>query len=183
MSFEAAEWSEQLTSRRVGLARRCRRRFVPRSCHFLLFLFSSLLFLSSLSRPIFLLSTQNYFYLGAFQLPFSFLQRWFVLAALSFSLLSLLSPSDQPHSTVSVRTVALKLVTKPFLLKRPSGLSGLTSRRGGLVRRCRPWFDPCSCHFLLFPLSSLLFLSSLSIQLQTSGLGAFFRAISFFLSF
>ena len=43
--------------------------------------------------------------------------------SLSFLLLSLLSPSDQPPSTVSVRTVALKLVTKPFLLKRPSGLS------------------------------------------------------------
>ena len=39
------------------------------------------------------------------------------LAALSFSFLSHLSPSDQPPSTVSVRTVALKLVTQP------SGLS------------------------------------------------------------
>ena len=48
---------------------------------------------------------------------------WFVLAALSRSFLSLLSPSSQPLSTVSVRTVALKLVTKPILLNRPSGLS------------------------------------------------------------
>ena len=34
--------------------------------------------------------------------------------SLSFSLLSLLSPSDQPSSTVSVRTVALKLASRFF---------------------------------------------------------------------
>ena len=89
------------------------------------FSFSSLflLLLSSLSKRIFLLSARNYFYLGAFQLPFSFFQGRFILAALSFSFLSLLSPSDQPPSTVSVRTVSLKLVMKPILLNRPSGLS------------------------------------------------------------
>ena len=123
VSFEAAEWSERLTSRLVGWLGAAAVGSIP--ILVTLFSFSSLLllFLSSLSKPIFLLSTRNHFYLGAFQLPFSFLQRRFVLAALSFSLLSLLSPSDQPLSTVSVRTVALKLVMKPFLLKRPSGLS------------------------------------------------------------
>ena len=45
---------------------------------------------------------------SAASLSLSLLQRWFVLAALSRSFFSLLSPSSQPQSTVSVRTVALK---------------------------------------------------------------------------
>ena len=52
-SFEPAEWSEQLTSRKGVLARRCRRRIDPRCfLHFLLFLSSSFLRLhfSSLTK-------------------------------------------------------------------------------------------------------------------------------------
>ena len=71
--IEAAEWSERLTSRRVGWLGAAAVDSIPALVTF--FSFSSLLlllFLSSLSKPMFLLSTPNYFYLGAFQLPFSF---------------------------------------------------------------------------------------------------------------
>ena len=48
---EAAEWSERLTSRQGGLARRCRRRIDPRCfLHFLLVLHFRL-FLSSFFQP------------------------------------------------------------------------------------------------------------------------------------
>ena len=73
VSFEAAEWSERLTSGRVGWLGAAAVGSIPALVTF--FSFSSLLlllFLSSLSKPIFLLFTRNYFYLGAFQLPFSF---------------------------------------------------------------------------------------------------------------
>ena len=72
VSFEAAEWSERLTSGRVGWLGAAAVASIPALVTFFSFSSLLLLFLSSLSKPIFLLFTRNYFYLGAFQLPFSF---------------------------------------------------------------------------------------------------------------
>ena len=106
-----------------GLVRRCRRRFDLRSCHFLLFLFFSsslsLLSFKTYISPVYTKLFLSWRFSAAFLLSLAPVRLG---CSLSFSLLSLLSPSDQPHRP-SVRTVTLKLVTKPFLLKRPSGLS------------------------------------------------------------
>ena len=67
VSFEAAEWSERLTSGQVGWQGAAAVGSIPALVTFfsfsslLLLLLLLLLFLSSLSKPIFLLFTRNYF--------------------------------------------------------------------------------------------------------------------------
>ena len=58
VSFEAAEWSERLTSRRVGCLGAAAVGSIPALVTFFSFSSLLLLFLSSLSKPIFILSTQ-----------------------------------------------------------------------------------------------------------------------------
>ena len=150
---------------------RCRRRFDPCSCHFLLFLFSSS------SSSLSLLSFKTRISLFCTKLFLSWLlSAAFLLSlvpvlpgcSLSFSLLSVLSPSDQPPSTVSVRTIALKLVTKPILFESAEWSERLTSRRVGwlgaaVVGSIRALVTSFSFFsLLLLLLLLLLFLSSLS---------------------
>ena len=99
-----------------------------------------------------LLYLRNNFPLGAFQLPLSLILRRFVPAALFISLLSVFSPYSHLPSTVSVRTVALKLVSKPILFGTGQVVWATNiSRQGGLARRCHGRrIDPRFLCFLLF---------------------------------
>ena len=58
--FDPAEWSEQLTSRRAGWLGAAAVGSIPALVTFFSFSSFLLLFLSSLSKPIFLLSTQHF---------------------------------------------------------------------------------------------------------------------------
>ena len=115
-SFEPAEWSERLTPTwAVGLARRCRRRFDPRSRSFSL---SSTSEFSSLSSTSVFISSRCSSSCHSPLCPAP------VRPGCLFCLfLSLLSPSFQPPIDRVSPNVALKLVTKPILLNRLSGLS------------------------------------------------------------
>ena len=73
-----------------------------------------------------------------------------------------LSPSDQPRSTVSVRTVALKLVTKPILLKTAEWSERQTSRRAGWLGAAAIGSIPTLVTFFSFSSLLLLFLSFFS---------------------
>ena len=99
----------------VGLARRCRRRFDPRSRSFSL---SSTSVFSSLSSTSKFISSHCSFSCLSPLCPAP------VRPCCLFCLfLSLLSPSSQPPIDRVSSNVALKLVTKPILLNRLSGLS------------------------------------------------------------